>query len=62
MFPAPWDPEDDDFDDLFAEEVTLPESREVKGPSGADLTARALAREAGARLWAEVQAELRRKA
>ena len=50
-----WDDDiDDDLASLFGEEPDPPpaiHAREVPGPSGADLTARALAREAGQRLW-----------
>lgn len=57
-----WDDTDDDLASLFGEEPDLPPiyQHEIKGPSGADLTARANAKRDGQRLWEEVCAEIRR--
>ena len=57
-----WDDIDDDLASLFGEEPDLPSilTKEVPGPSGADMTARANAKRDGQRLWEEICANLRR--
>ena len=57
-----WDDDiDDDLASLFGEEPDPPpHPREIKGPSGADLTARANAKRDGRRLWEAICANIRR--
>ncbi len=62
--PSPlWNDDDDDLASLFGEEPDPPpaiHAREVPGPSGATLTARANAKRDGRRLWEAICANIRR--